>query len=44
MTFQEDGLDPQIVAPAADTVGAINSAATVVETGVGNALGPDGHG
>ena len=40
MTFQEAGLDPQIVAPAADTVGAVNSAATVVEAGVGNALGP----
>jgi prophage DNA circulation protein len=39
MTFSEAGLDPQIVAPAADTAGAVNSAATAVEAGVGNALG-----
>ena len=39
MTFSEAGLDPQIVAPAADTTGAVNSAATAVEAGVGNALG-----
>jgi hypothetical protein len=39
MTFSEAGLDPQIVAPSADTAGAVNSAATAVEAGVGNALG-----
>ena len=42
MTFQEAGLDPQIVAPTADTVGASQQRGDRVEAGVGNALGPVG--